>query len=68
MTSMAFRGIRESIMDSLRIQRGVRHIGKLPTYFDQMLLRVIFTPGLPLSVILGAFFEEGGEEEYGEGK
>ena len=39
MTLMAFRGIQESIMDSLRIQRGVQHIGKLPTYFDQMPLR-----------------------------
>jgi hypothetical protein len=32
----AFRGIRESVMDSLRIQRGVRGIGKLPSYCDQM--------------------------------
>ena len=35
----AFRGIRESVMDSLRIQRGVRGIGKLPSYCDQMPLR-----------------------------
>jgi hypothetical protein len=43
---MVFRGIRESILDSLRIQRGVRDNGKLPTYFDQVPFdRINFSPG-----------------------